>query len=73
MAVVFVAGCLCSWLVVCIHRQSVSLYIMVGGGHHVVVVVGGIILWSLWWLMEERKNVTCCDIHVMFKLTCEIT
>ena len=30
-------------------------------------------VWLLLWLMEGRKNVTCCDISVMFKLTCEIT
>ena len=68
----FVASHLRSWLVICVHKQSVSLYIMVGGGQRVVVVVGGVVLWSLWWLMEERKNVTCCDICVMFKLTHEI-
>ena len=68
-----VAGHLCSWSVVCIRRWSVSLYIVVGGGHCVMVVMGGVVLWSLWWLMEERKNVTCCDIRMMFKLTREIT
>ena len=69
----FVAGCLHSWLVICVHRRSVSLYVVVGGGRRVVVVVGSIVWWSLWWLMEERKNVTCCDIRVMFKLTHKIT
>ena len=56
---------ICGWLV--------SLYLVVGVGRCVVVVVGGIVVWWLWWLMEERKNVTHCDIRVMFKLTCEIT
>ena len=69
----FVAGHLHLWLVICICRWSVSLYIVVGSGGRVVVVVGGLVLWLLWWLMEERKNVTHCDIRVMFKLTCEIT
>ena len=67
------ASCLRSGPVVCICRRSVSLYVVVGGGRCVVDVVGGVVWWSLWWLMEERKNVTCCDICVMFKLTCEIT
>ena len=69
----FMAGHLHSWSVICVCRWSVSLYIVVGGGRHVVVVVGSVVLWLLWWLMEERKNVTPCDIHVMFKLTHEIT
>ena len=69
----FVAGHLHLWLVICICRWSVSLYIVVGSGGRVVVVVGGLVLWLLWWLMEEWKNVTHCDIRVMFKLTCEIT
>ena len=71
MAVVFI--CLCLWPVICVRSQSVSMYIVVGGGRHVVVVMGSIVLWSLWWLMEEKKNVTCCDIRMMFKLTHEIT
>ena len=70
---VFMVGRLCSWSVVCARRWSVSLYIVVGGGRCVVVVMGSVVLWSLWWLMEERKNVTCCDIRVMFKLIHEIT
>ena len=69
----FVARRLRSWPVICVRRRSVSMYIVVGGGHRVMVVAGGVILWSLWWLMEEKKNVTCCDIRVMFKLTREIT
>ena len=71
MAVIFVR--LRSWPVVCICRRSVSMYIVVGGGRRVVVVVGSVVLWSLWWLMEEKKNVTRCDIRVMFKLTRKIT
>ena len=69
----FVARHLRLWPVVCIRRQSVSMYIVVGGGRRVVAVVGSVVLWSLWWLMEEKKNVTRCDIHVMFKLTRKIT
>ena len=42
----------------------------VGIGPCVVVVVSGVVVW---WLMEERKNVTHCDINVMFKLTSKIT
>ena len=65
----------CKWLFgfVGIRGQLVSLYLVVGVGRHVVVVIGSIVVWWLWWLMEERKYVTCCDISVMFKLTCEIT
>ena len=56
-----------------VHGQSVSLYLILGVGCCVVVGVGAGVVWWLWWLLEERKNVTHCDISVMFKLTCEIT
>ena len=49
------------------------MYLVVGVGRRVVVVVGGVVVWWLGWLMEERKNVTHCDISVMFELTREIT
>ena len=49
------------------------MYLVVGVGRHVVAVVGGVVVWWLWWLEEEKRNVTHCDISVMFKLTCEIT
>ena len=68
-----VGGCLHWWAVVCICRRSVSLLIVVGRGRRVVVVVSSIVLWCLWWLMEERRDVTHCDISMMFKLTGEIT
>ena len=67
-----ISGHLGSWAAVGVCGWSCSLYLIVGIGHHVVVVLGGIVVWWLWWLMEERKNVTCCDIRVMFKLTREI-
>ena len=69
----FVGGHLGSWAAIGICGQSGSLYLIVGIGHCVVAVVSGVIVWWLWWLMEERRNVTCCDISVMFKLTHEIT
>ena len=53
---VFVASRLRSWPVVCVHRWSVLMYIMVGGGCRVMVVVGDIVLSSLWWLMERKKE-----------------
>ena len=46
------------------------MYFVVGIGRHVVAVVGGVVVW---WLDEEKRNVTRCDISVMFKLTREIT
>ena len=49
------------------------MYLVVGVRRRVVGVVGGVVVWWLWWLMEERKDVTHCDIRVMFKLTREIT
>ena len=49
------------------------MYLVVGVGRHVVAVVGGVVVWWLWWLDEEKRNVTRCDISVMFKLTREIT
>ena len=49
------------------------MYLVVGVGRRVVVVIRGVVVWWLWWLMEERRNVTHCDMSVMFKLTCEIT
>ena len=49
------------------------MYLVVGVGRRVVAVICGVIVWWLWWFMEERRNVTHCDMSVMFKLTCEIT
>ena len=49
------------------------LYLVVGIGRRVVAVIRGVVVWWLWWLMEERRNVTRCDMSVMFKLTHEIT
>ena len=49
------------------------MYLVVGVERHVVAVVGGVVVWWLWWLDEEKRNVTRCDISVMFKLTHEIT
>ena len=66
-------GHLGSWAAVGVHGQSGSLYLIVGVGRHVVAVVGGVVVWWLWWLDEEKRNVTCCDISVMFKITREIT
>ena len=73
MVISSVIGCLGSWVAVGVHGWSGSLYLIVGIGCCVVAVVGGIVVWWLWWLNEERRNVTCCDISVMFKLTHEIT
>ena len=69
----FVGGCLGSWAAVGICGRSGLLYLVVGVGRHVVAVVGGVVMWWLWWLDEEKRNVTRCDISVMFKLTREIT
>ena len=65
-------GHLGSWMAVGIRGRSVSLY-LVGDVGCCVVVFSVIVVWWLWWLLEERKNVTRCDISVMFKLTREIT
>ena len=65
----FMGSRLHSWAAIGIHGQSVLLQIVVGMGHCVVVVIRGVIVWWLWWLMEERTDVACCDISVMFKLT----
>ena len=46
------------------------MYLVVGVGRRVVAVIRGVVVW---WLMEERRNVTRCDMSVMFELTREIT
>ena len=69
----FVGSRFGSWAAIGVRGRSVSLYLIVGIGCCVVVVVGVVVVWWLWWLLEERKNVTCCDISVMFKLTHKIT
>ena len=66
----FVGSRFGSWAAIGVRGWSVSLYLVVGIGHCVVVVVSVVVVW---WLLEERKNVTCCDMSVMFKLTHKIT
>ena len=61
------------WAAIGVRRRWGSLYLIVGVGRRVVAVIRGVVVWWLWWLMEERRNVTCCDMSVMFKLTREIT
>ena len=56
----------CPLVVVWVHGQLLAF----AGGW--VCCTSWWALGTMWWLMEERKNVTCCDIHVMFKLTREI-
>ena len=69
----FVGSRLGSWVAIGIHGRLGSLYLVVGIGCHMVAVVGSVVVWWLWWYMEERRNVTHCDISMIFKLTCEIT
>ena len=68
-----VSGRLGLWAAISVRRWSGSLYLVVGVGRRVVAVIRSVVVWLLWWLMEERRNVTRCDMSVMFELTREIT